>query len=276
MSEIKKTVKKLVSIVPPRNRRAASPAISMVIITAVTITLVLISTNYANQTLERQRAVSEFTTVKESIVAFDDAVRAVAFGTDAARSVRFSLAYGAMQLIPSNRSYTISADGCPGASYTTDSGIIQYSMPTSLMTLGNNYQNYFLGNSSLAVSSTAQTVGQAKTTQVTGSVNMLLSYRVRAMLEGPSILVGSQSVNYVDISLIRLNITRTVMQHTDFDLVARNAAIHTTTSQIYSITGNTVTISVECDGVHEDVVIPLPSSGQVVFNFIVSDVKVSP
>ena len=44
----------------------------MVIITAVTAILVLVSGNYAYQVLERQQGASEFDAVRKSFLAFED------------------------------------------------------------------------------------------------------------------------------------------------------------------------------------------------------------
>ena len=110
-----------------KNRRAASPAVSMVIITAATVVLVLVSGTYALQVLERQQAASEFDTVQKSILAFDDAVRDIAWDRGASRSIRFTTNYGTMRILSNNKSINIKVQGTP-LNYNFTTAVVKYSM----------------------------------------------------------------------------------------------------------------------------------------------------
>lgn len=253
-----------------KNRRAASPAVSMVIITAATVVLVLVSGSYALQVLQRQQAASEFDTVQKSILAFDDAVRDIAWDRGGSRTVRFTTNYGNMRLMSSNKSFEISAEGF---SYSFATAVVKYYMPSWYFTLGNGYSSYILGNESTVVSSLTDSFGQVLVKQEPGFASIALNYRVRVSREGPSTLVGSTYINYVDILVIRLNCTNLSVGSGDFDLVARNVGLTTYSYGPYSV--GTGTISVASDGVPTKSIQLDLGAGQVMFNLIIADVRVS-
>jgi len=254
-----------------KNRRAASPAVSMVIITAATVVMVLVSGSYAFQVLERQQAAREFETVQKSILAFDDAVRDIAWDRGGSRSVRFTTNYGIMRLMSSSKSFQITTSQF---SYTFTTGVVKYDMPSSYFTLGNGYSSYILGDESTVVSSLADSFGQALVKQEAGFASIALNYRVRVSQEGPSTLVGSTPINYVDILVIRLNCTDLSLGSGDFDLVAKNVGLNTTSYGPYPV-GNAGTISVASDGVPTKSIQLDLENGQVMFNLIIADVRVS-
>ena len=261
-----------------KNRKAASPAISMVIITAVTIVLVIVAGNYAYQTLERQRGASEFETVKRSFLAFDDAVRDVAWDRGASRSARFTVNYGRLELIPNTLPLVINVTGYPDASYSTNTSYVRYRISTNYITFGDGYESYILGDSKTVVSASTEGFGRALIKQESGWVSILLNYRVRALREGPPTLVNSTLVNYVDILIIRINVTKWSMYMGDFDLVAKNIGITTVSRGPYPVTGNNCTVSVSLGGSSSSVLVSLVPNGtqaQVVFNFVIADVQIS-
>jgi hypothetical protein len=90
-----------------KEKKAASPAISMVVITAATVMLVLIAGSFATQVLDRQQASTEFNAIQKSILALDDAVRDIAWKESASRSVRFTTSRGTFQTISTTRSVEI-------------------------------------------------------------------------------------------------------------------------------------------------------------------------
>ncbi|MBE0520382.1 hypothetical protein IBX35_05005, partial [Candidatus Bathyarchaeota archaeon] len=167
-----------------KNKKAASPAISMVIITAVTIVLVLVAGSYAYQTLERQQGASEFETVKKSILVFDDAVRDVAWDLGGSRSARFTINYGGLEIMPNNAEkglpLDVSVAEYPDARYSDYTGYIRYSISTNYITFGNGYESYILGDNRTVVSAGTENLGQALIKQESGQVIITLGYRVQA------------------------------------------------------------------------------------------------
>jgi hypothetical protein len=241
----------------------------MVIITAATVVLVLVSGSFALQTLERQRASAEFDIVTKSILAFDDAVRDIAWDRNGSRSVRFTTFYGTLEGLPNNKSLSISVDEYP-ISYSMSTDVIQYSIPNAYVSFGNGYESFVLGNENSVVSSVTDSYGQVLTKEQFGVLSLTLNYRVRVMQQGPFALA-----NYVDILVIRLNCTNLEILSGDFDLVARNVGITTNSSTPFPA-GSSATVSVSLDGfANNSVSVDLDPTLPVIFNLIVADVKVS-
>lgn len=250
-----------------RNRKAASPAISMVIITAATVVLVLVSSGFALQALERQQAAAEFDTVQKSMIAFDDAVRDIAWDVGGSRSVRFTNNYGNMRLIASNRSFQISI---PNNTTVINTSVIQYQMPFAYLSLGNEYSSYILGDNSPVISSLTDSFAQVLVKQEKDFASIALNYRVRVSREGPSTVVSGQSLTYVDILVIRLNSTSVAIQSGDFDLTAKNVGLTTIPFPPTPVSAGGKII-VSSGGVENYVQL---DAGDYVFNLIIADVQV--
>jgi len=259
------------------NRRAASPAVSMVIITAATVVLVLVSGTYAFQVLERQQAASEFDTIQKSMLAFDDAVRDIAWDRGGSRSIRFTVRYGLMRLHPENKTISVGVDGT-NLNYQYKSAVVKYYMADSYSSLGSEYASYILGDSKTVVSSITDSIGQVFVAQEAGFASIALSYRVRVSSEGPAVTInGSQKLNYVDIVLIKLSSVNSAIGFSDFDLVAKNVGVITKQYGPFPVGSEkdySVTVSVDGAPTATLPVVGL-EAGRVVFNLIISEVKIS-
>ena len=251
-----------------KSKGAAAPAISMVIITAITVVLVLVAGTYANQVLAQQRAAAEFDVVQNSILAFDDAVRDIAWDRGASRSVRFTTDYGIVRLFSSNKTFEITTSEF---SKTITTGTVKYLMLSNYLSLGNGYSSYILGDDSPVVSSISDSVGQALVKQEGGFVSIGLNYRILVNREGPSIMVGSTSIDYVTIMVIMLNCTNSSIDG-DFELVAKNMGLSTTSYGPYPV-ATAHTVSVVSEGVQESIQLDLEAE-QVMFNLIIAEVQV--
>ncbi len=247
-----------------KNRRAASPAVSMVIITAATVVMVMIASGFALSALTHQQAAAEFDTVQDSILAYDDAVRDVAWDLGGSRSVRFTTQYGNMRLIASQKSFSITGP----INYNFTTAVVKYQMPNGYLTLGNGYSEYVLGNSGTVVSSLTDSFAQVMVNQEKDFTSISLNYRVRVTTEGPSTNVQGMILNYVDILIIRLNCTSVAIGSGDFDLTAKNLGL--TTQSIGPVQVNQG-ITVTSDGKSNSIAL---SSGTYMFNLIVADVQV--
>lgn len=245
------------------NRRGASPAISMVIITAITVVLVMVSGTVALQALERQQAAAEFDTVQKSILAFDDAVRDIAWDIGGTRSVRFTTNYGNMRLIATNKSFTISGP----FTYGFATSVVKYQIPFGYFSLGHGYSSYILGDNRTLVSSILDSSAQVLVRQEQEFSSVSLNYRVRVTREGPSTIVNGVSLNYVDILVIRLNCTTVSIGAGDFDLTAKNVRL---TTQSYGPT-STNQITVASGDVTNVITL---DAGNYMYNLVVADVQV--
>ncbi len=258
------------------------------IITATTITLVLVASIYAYQVLEQQRGATEFAVAKESILAFNDALENIAWKQGAVRSSRFTIEYGYLQLIPNGTQYgntviiNATVDGGTETLYILDNsnstGFIKYYLSNKYVTFGQGYTSYILGSNSTLVVGSTGSYGRAvveQKVQQAGWVTITLDYRVRAMRTSVINVTGTL-VNYVDIWVIKL-VTRDTSPWSyvhDFDLKARCLQVQTTPYGPYTVTQNSTTITVKVGNLTSWDPLPL-EPGMVVFNVIVAEVQVS-
>jgi len=263
-----------------RQNKAVSTAISAVIITAVTVSLVMIVAIYAYQVLDQQRGVAEFDVAKKSILAFDDALQDVAWKLNSSRMIRFKVEFGDLKLIPNTLSLDVSAkignssENYPLGSIST--GLIKYSIATRYVTLGENHTSYILGDNSSIVTGSTESLGRVLMEQGSGLVDVTLSYRARA-IRTSVIEVNGTNVNYVTIWLIRVAPypdSPTTHIH-NFDLRAKCIDVKTTTFGPYDVAGaGYCTITVVSGGESSSAQVGL-DSGKVVFSVVVAEVKVS-
>lgn len=246
------------------------------IMTATTITLVLVASVYAYQILERQRGAAEFDVAKESILAYNDALENVAWKTQAARSARFTIEYGFLELMPNFGSLSINAtvDGSPYALYSNTTGGIRYNIENQYISFGSGYKSYLIGNESALITESTGSYGIVVIEQPTGWVTITLFYRVRA-IRTSVVEVDGENVNYVDIWVIRLGISKWYSYVHDFDLKARCLQVQATPYGPYTVAQDgTSTITARVGDLTSSASVPL-TAGEVVFNVIVAEVRVS-
>jgi len=277
-------LRRLKSIPLFRNNRALSYTVSAMLITGTTITLVLIASIYAYQTLEQQRGVAEFEVAQKSILSFNDALESVAWKLQAARSTRFTVEYGFLELAPNiyatginatvgGSTWQLSNDTFPGPN-----GKITYYIRNKYVSFSNGYSSYILGNSSNILVGSTGSYGRAVINQQTSWVSITLDYRVRAMRTSV-VQVSGRDINYVDIWVIKLKmyVTQPWSYIHDFDLKAKCTSIQTVTYGPYDVSGNpNARISVRIGSATDSGLVPLfttPNS-QVVFNVVVAEVQV--
>ena len=243
--------------------------------------MVLIASVYAYQMLEQQRGAAEFEVAKKSILSFNDALESVAWKLQAARSTRFTIEYGYLELTPNV--YAIGINATVGSStwplsnatFPGSNGKIMYSISDKYTSFGEGYSDYILGNSSNILVGSAESYGRAVIKQQASWVYILLDYRVRAMRTSV-INVGGNDINYVDIWVIKIKtlVTQPWSYIHDFDLKAKCASIKTVTYGPYTVSGaQNVDITVKIGDSSSSGSIALVS-GKVVFNVVVSEVQV--
>jgi len=263
-----------------RHSKAVSYAISAVIITAVTVTLVVVAAMYAYQVLEQQRGAAEFDVAKNSILAFDDALQDAAWKLNASRMVRFKVEFGSLELTSNALTLDVSARiGNSSENYTLGSvstGIIRYSIENRYVTLGANYTSYILGSDSLIVNGSTESLGRVLVEQGWGLVSVTLSYRARA-IRTSVIEVNGTTVNYVTIWLIKVVTEYPTTHIHTFDLRARCINIETNNVGPYNVnSADYCTITVESEGESSYAEIGLDAGAEkVVFSVVVAEVRVS-
>ena len=260
-----------------RHNKAVSYAISAVIITAVTVSLVIVASMYGYQVLEQQRGAAEFDVAKKSILAFDDALQDAAWKLNASRIVRFKVEFGTLRLISNALTLDVSArigNSSENPLGSVSTSIIRYSIENRYVTLGANYTSYILGSDRLIVNGSTESLGRVLVEQGWGLVNVTLSYRVRAMRTSV-IEVDGTMVNYVTIWLVKVVTGYPTTHIHSFDLKAKCIDIETNTFGPYDVTNaDYCTITVESEGEPSYVQIGL-DAGKVVFSVVVAEVRVS-
>ena len=267
------------------NKSGVSYTISSVIITASTVVLVLIASTFAYQLLEQQRGTSEFNLVKGSLFTLDDAIQDIAWSIQGTRQTRFSIDYGQLALYPDNAdmgmNFTIDVN-IPGSlpisrDYTT--GYVEYSIPEQSVTFARRDPSYILGDEETLVEDGTSSLGRIFVYHNSGWVNALLSYRVRAM-ETSIIEVGGYNTSYVNVWIVKLKISEFSANFDNFDITSSANHIYTNTTDSFALLSGdkNVTIGVQfADEPYWLKTIPLNVySDYVVFNFIVSEVKLTP
>jgi hypothetical protein len=257
-----------------KDKKAASPAISMVIITAATVVLVLVAGSFAVQVLDRQQAATEFNALQKSILALDDAVRDVAWKEGASRSVRFATGRGSFRTASTTRFVEINFNGTlVGTPFQTSA--ITYVMSDSYITLESE-QSYILGDADPAVSSVSDSLGQVSLAHESGFASINLGYRLRVSNEGEYQVKGV-STTYVNILIIELSSTDLSFVKGDFDLVAKNTGVNTISSNPFPINSEgyyPLNFSID-EGAQDFSLLIHLTEGQTIFNLIIGEVRVS-
>jgi hypothetical protein len=257
-----------------KEKKAASPAISMVIITAATVVLVLVAGNFAVTVLDRQQAETEFNALEKSMLALDDAIRDVALKAGASRSIRFATGRGSFQTISTTRSVEIEFRGeLVGTPIQTS--VIKYVMSDSYMNLKTE-QFYILGNADVAVTSVSDSLGQILLAHESGFATISLGYRLRVSNEG-EYQVNGIPTSYVNILIIELSSADLSSVKGAFDMIAKNKGVTTISSQPFTInTEGDYPIHISIDEVAQNPPLFIHlTQGQTIFNLIIGKVNVS-
>ncbi len=260
--------------------RGVSYAISAVIMTATIIVLVLVASIYTYQVLERQKGAAEFEVAKKSILAFDDALENIAWKPQGARSARFTVNYGQLELGP-NMQLIVNISGYEGANYSVSTGYAEYRTKTTYVNFGANYSSYLLGSDKI-ISNGTGSYGRALVKQASGWVALTLTYGVRVMkTSAVNVSEGGQQVlvNYVDIWIINIEIDKWSTYIGDFDLNARCIDVKTFPTEVYDVNdGNkdfNVTAQLGSEPENSAQILLDNNADKVVFNFVVATVQVS-
>jgi hypothetical protein len=263
-----------------RSRKAVSPAISTVIITGTIVVLVLVAYTYVFQALERQSGNSEFEIAKKGILAFDDAVENVAWKPLSSRSTRFVANYGAVELVPNALNFNVTAyAGGNSCSFSNLTGVVKYFTGTEYVTYGNNFKEYILGNESTVVSGSTGKLGQVVVEQQARWINITLSYRVLAM-KTSEMSVGAQYMTYIDIQMIRINISKRSSFTGEFDLNAKCSSVTLPVdpkNSTFPVSSGTIGLVSARFGTGQTYSWTTPPlrQGNVTFNFLLSNVEVT-
>jgi len=121
-----------------RNRKAASPAISSVILTSVIVVLLLVVLVFANTYLNDRLAEYEFNAMKQFMQTIGLQVDDVAWTIGRTQTTRYASQFGTLNLETVALNYTVYVNGNPKFSNST--GILLFNMPISRFSISNSYR----------------------------------------------------------------------------------------------------------------------------------------
>ena len=264
-------------------KSGVSYSISSVVITATTVVLVLVASNFAYQSLERQRGTAEFNLVSNLLETYDDAVQDIAWSIKGSRNTRFSIDYGTLALFPHNGSQGLNidldvvVDGNTIFTRTFPTGYLEYSIPTQFVSFSQREPFYLIGDAEVIATDGTDSLGRILVSHSSEWVSAVVSYRVRVM-ETSAITIGDELVSYVNLWVIKLRIPEFSANYGDFDLTTNAYNLDTITYETSTGTYDDFTLGVKFgDEPYSQKTIELREiSDRIVFNVIVSEVEVLP
>ena len=125
-----------------KDKRAVSPAISTVILTAAGIAMILVAMTYANNILGIKMAQNEYSTNKQFMQTAGQQIDDIAWTVGRTQTISFSNKIGNVHFQEVALTYTFQVHNSSGwetLSLTGNTGIIIYNMPVSSFSMGNGY-----------------------------------------------------------------------------------------------------------------------------------------
>jgi hypothetical protein len=167
-----------------KNKRAVSPALSTVILTAAGIAMILVAMTYANNILGLKMAENEYNTNKQFMQTTGQQIDDIAWTVGRTETISFSNKIGNIHFQEVALTYTFSVDYSSGGhedlSLTGNTGIIMYNMPVTSYSMGNGYferlpdnanSSFLLSGSSAPIS---QVICEEKLPMVDGSYTRIM------------------------------------------------------------------------------------------------------
>jgi len=259
-----------------KSRSGVSPAISTVIVTAATVVLVLVASQYAYRIMEQNRGAAEFASAKKAMLKLNDSIWYVSDKPQTSRATLFTANYGEMMLVSNaiNMSVIVNVAG-NNRFYSITSGLIKYCISTNYVTYGENYKEYVLGNDTLIVTRGTEDLGLIVVEQQSGGMNIVLRYRVYVARTFETTGSGGY-YTYVSVRIIKIQIPRDSIHRGELDIITKCLGL-TTVSYVFDVSSDGVTaiMNVNINGRSDSWVSPPLRKGVVVFNIVVSTVEVN-
>jgi hypothetical protein len=219
---------------PPRERRAVSPAISTVILTGAIIVLLSVAIVFANNFLNARMAEDEFNAVKQFMQSVALQMDDVAWTIGRTQTIRYACKFGAVDFEQAVLTYTVFVNGtvCLG-NYTT--GALLFNMPIDKYSVGNGYyEDVFPSNRSFLHVGASAPVGRV---YVVEKIPMYDGGFVRVVVV-PTIRMFNSTIS----------LGGNVTNYYKFYLPVLSSGVHSYKSQSVTLTGRSV--SVETGGAY--------------------------
>jgi hypothetical protein len=125
-----------------KDKRAASPAISTVILTAAGIVMILVAMSYATNILNLKMAQNEYSTNKQFMQTTGQQIDDIAWTVGRSQTISYSCKEGNVKFQDAVLNYTFqihTSSGWTNLTLSGKTGIILYNMPVSSYSLGDDY-----------------------------------------------------------------------------------------------------------------------------------------
>jgi hypothetical protein len=123
-----------------KDKRAISPAVSTVILTAAVIVMILVAMGFANNFLDARMAENEFSTNKQFMLTTGLQIDDIAWTIGRTQTVRYSSKYGNIKVQSLAVNYTFEVyDGSWETLFSNATGMIMFNIPVSIYSVSNNY-----------------------------------------------------------------------------------------------------------------------------------------
>jgi hypothetical protein len=124
-----------------KNKRAVSPAVSTVILTAAVIVMILVAMGFANNFLDARMAENEFSTNKQFMLTTGLQIDDIAWTIGRTQTVRYSSQYGNMkfQSLAVNYTFEVYTGGAWVPVFSNATGMILFNIPVGIYSVSNNY-----------------------------------------------------------------------------------------------------------------------------------------
>ncbi len=124
-----------------KDKRAVSPAISTVILTAAVVVMILVAMGFANTFLDARMAENEFSTNKQFMLTTGLQIDDIAWTIGRTQTVRYSSKFGNIKFQSLAVNYTFEVDTGSGWEFlfSNATGMILFNIPVSTYSISNNY-----------------------------------------------------------------------------------------------------------------------------------------
>lgn len=185
-----------------RNNRAASPAVSTIIITAATVVMILVAMTYANGFLTKRVAENEYSSNKQFMLTTGLQIDDTAWSVSRTQTISYTSNYGNMVFQPLALNYTFQVykDNNWENITSNSTGMIVFNMPVTEYSMGNGYfERLSSGNNSIVQYGSSATVADVscieKLPMIDGSYTRIIIIPTIRMLES-SITTTSETTSY--------------------------------------------------------------------------------
>jgi hypothetical protein len=216
-----------------KDKRAVSPAISTVILTAAVVVMILVAMGFANTFLDARMAENEFSTNKQFMLTTGLQIDDIAWTIGRTQTVRYSSKYGNIKFQSSAVNYTFEVNTGSGWTFlfSNATGMILFNIAVSTYSISNNYFERIMpsSNGSFLQQGPSAPVSQVfcveKLPMIEGNYTRIVVVPSIRMLS--STISGSQSP--------------TSTNYTKFYLPTLEPGTHLYRSQSITMTGNDIT-----------------------------------